>query len=192
MAKKANGKFYGTGRRKSSIARVYLVPGNGNITINKRSLDEYFGLETLKVVVKQPLALTETTEKFDVLVNVHGGGYTGQAGAIRHGISRALLQVDSDEYRPSLKKAGFLTRDPRMKERKKYGLKAARRAPQRDRISRTKISRKAHFSRVTEVVECSQMCWNLHRMQHICSRYATKILICIGHFSVEILGNVLS
>ena len=130
MAKKANGKFYGTGRRKSSIARVYLVPGTGNITINKRSLDEYFGLETLKVVVKQPLALTETADKFDVIVNVHGGGYTGQAGAIRHAISRALLQVDSDEYRPSLKKAGFLTRDPRMKERKKYGLKAARRAPQ--------------------------------------------------------------
>ena len=130
MAKKANGKFYGTGRRKSSIARVYLVPGTGNITINKRSLDEYFGLETLKVVVKQPLALTETADKFDVIVNVHGGGYTGQAGAIRHGISRALLQDDSDEYRPSLKKAGFLTRDPRMKERKKYGLKAARRAPQ--------------------------------------------------------------
>ena len=130
MAKKANGKFYGTGRRKSSIARVYLVPGTGNITINKRSLDEYFGLETLKVVVKQPLALTETADKFDVIVNVHGGGYTGQAGAIRHGISRALLQVDSDEYRPSLKKAGFLTRDPRMKERKKYGKPAARRAPQ--------------------------------------------------------------
>ena len=130
MAKKANGKFYGTGRRKSSIARVYLVPGTGNITINKRSLDEYFGLETLKVVVKQPLALTETADKFDVIVNVHGGGYTGQAGAIRQSISRALLQVDSDEYRPSLKKAGFLTRDPRMKERKKYGLKAARRAPQ--------------------------------------------------------------
>ena len=130
MAKKANGKFYGTGRRKSSIARVYLVPGNGNITINKRSLDEYFGLETLKVVVKQPLALTETTEKFDVLVNVHGGGYTGQAGAIRHGISRALLEADSEEYRPILKKAGYLTRDPRMKERKKYGLRGARRAPQ--------------------------------------------------------------
>mgnify|MGYP000263201152 CR=1 FL=1 len=129
MAKKANGKFYGTGRRKSSIARVYLVPGTGNITINKRSLDEYFGLETLKVVVKQPLALTETADKFDVIVNVHGGGYTGQAGAIRHGISRALLQVDAD-YRPVLKKEGFLTRDPRMKERKKYGLKAARRAPQ--------------------------------------------------------------
>jgi small subunit ribosomal protein S9 len=129
VAKKANGKFYGTGRRKSSIARVYLVPGNGNITINKRSLDEYFGLETLKVVVKQPLALTETTEKFDVLVNVHGGGYTGQAGAIRHGIARALLEADP-EFRPALKKAGYLTRDPRMKERKKYGLKKARRAPQ--------------------------------------------------------------
>ena len=130
MAKKANGKFYGTGRRKSSIARVYLVPGTGKITINKRDIDEYFGLETLKVVVRQPLVATETLEKFDVLVNVHGGGFTGQAGAIRHGISRALLQVDSEEYRPSLKKAGFLTRDPRMKERKKYGLKAARRAPQ--------------------------------------------------------------
>ena len=129
VAKKANGKFYGTGRRKSSIARVYLVPGTGNITINKRSLDEYFGLETLKVVVKQPLALTETADKFDVIVNVHGGGYTGQAGAIRHGISRALLEADK-EYRPVLKAAGFLTRDPRMKERKKYGLKAARRAPQ--------------------------------------------------------------
>ena len=129
MAKKANGKFYGTGRRKSSIARVYLVPGTGNITINKRSLDEYFGLETLKVVVKQPLALTETADKFDVIVNVHGGGYTGQAGAIRHGVARALLQADA-EYRPVLKAAGFLTRDPRMKERKKYGLKAARRAPQ--------------------------------------------------------------
>ena len=126
----ASAKFYGTGRRKKSIARVYLVPGNGNITINKRSIDEYFGLETLKVIVRQPLAATETAEKFDVLVNVHGGGYTGQAGAIRHGISRALLQVDSDAYRPILKKAGFLTRDSRMKERKKPGLKAARRAPQ--------------------------------------------------------------
>ena len=122
--------YYGTGRRKHSVARVRVYPGSGNITINGRSIDEYFGLETLKVVVKQPLALTETTEKFDVLVNVHGGGYTGQAGAIRHGISRALLEVDSEEYRPLLKKAGFLTRDPRMKERKKYGLKAARRAPQ--------------------------------------------------------------
>ena len=130
MAKKNVTKYYGTGRRKSSVARVYLVPGSGKITINKRDIDEYLGLETLKVVVRQPLELTETTEKFDVIVNVHGGGTTGQAGAIRHGISRALLQVDSDEYRPSLKKAGFLTRDPRMKERKKYGLKAARRAPQ--------------------------------------------------------------
>ena len=125
----ATAKFYGTGRRKKSIARVYLVPGTGNITINKRSIDEYFGLETLKVIVRQPLVLTETADKFDVLVNVKGGGYTGQAGAIRHGISRALLNVDAD-FRPVLKKAGFLTRDPRMKERKKYGLKAARRAPQ--------------------------------------------------------------
>ena len=127
---KANGKFYGTGRRKSSIARVYLVPGTGNITINKRDIEDYFGLETLKVVVRQPLVLTETTDKYDVIVNVHGGGYTGQAGAVRHGISRALLEVDSEQYRPLLKKAGYLTRDPRMKERKKYGLKAARRAPQ--------------------------------------------------------------
>ena len=122
-------KYYGTGRRKKSIARVYLVPGKGEVTINKRSMDEYFGLETLKVIVRQPLTLTENGEKFDVIVNVRGGGYTGQAGAIRHGIARALLQADA-EYRPVLKKAGFLTRDPRMKERKKYGLKAARRAPQ--------------------------------------------------------------
>ena len=122
-------KYYGTGRRKKSIARVYLVPGKGDVTINKRSMDDYFGLETLKVIVRQPLTATETVEKFDVIVNVHGGGYTGQAGAIRHGIARALLQVDAD-YRPILKRAGYLTRDPRMKERKKYGLKAARRAPQ--------------------------------------------------------------
>ena len=125
----ANTKNYGTGRRKSSVARVYLVPGTGKISINKRDIDEYFGLDTLKVIVRQPLVATETSDKFDVLVNVKGGGYTGQAGAIRHGISRALLTVDGD-YRPVLKKAGFLTRDPRMKERKKYGLKAARRAPQ--------------------------------------------------------------
>ena len=125
----ANTKNYGTGRRKSSVARVYLVPGTGKITINKRDIDEYFGLDTLKVIVRQPLVATETSDKFDVLVNVKGGGYTGQAGAIRHGISRALLTVDGDD-RPVLKKAGFLTRDPRMKERKKYGLKAARRAPQ--------------------------------------------------------------
>ena len=128
MAKAAS--FYGTGRRKKSIARVYLTPGKGNITINKRSIDEYLGLETLKVIVRQPLVATETSDKFDVVVTVRGGGTTGQAGAIRHGISRALLQADSDEYRPTLKKAGFLTRDPRMKERKKYGLKKARRAPQ--------------------------------------------------------------
>ena len=125
----ATTKYYGTGRRKSSVARVYLVPGTGKITINKRDIDEYLGLETLKVVVRQPLVATETVDKFDVLVNVRGGGYSGQAGAIRHGFARALLQVDS-EYRPVLKSAGFLTRDPRMKERKKYGLKAARRAPQ--------------------------------------------------------------
>ena len=118
----ASAKFYGTGRRKKSIARVYLVPGTGKITINKRDIDEYFGLDTLKVIVRQPLAATETEGKFDVLVNVHGGGYTGQAGAIRHGVARALLQADND-YRPVLKAAGFLTRDPRMKERKKYGLK---------------------------------------------------------------------
>ena len=128
MAKAAT-KFHGTGRRKKSIARVYLTPGKGKIVINKRSIDEYFGLETLKVIVRQPLAATDTADKFDILVNVKGGGYTGQAGAIRHGIARALLTVDAD-YRPVLKKAGYLTRDPRMKERKKYGLKAARRAPQ--------------------------------------------------------------
>ena len=126
---KVKGKFYGTGRRKKSIARVFMVPGNGNITINKRDIDEYFGLETLKVIVRQPLVATNTTDKFDIVVNVHGGGYTGQAGAVRHGISRTLLQADAD-FRPVLKKEGYLTRDPRMKERKKYGLKAARRAPQ--------------------------------------------------------------
>ncbi|MCI7275589.1 MAG: 30S ribosomal protein S9 [Lachnospiraceae bacterium] len=125
----AKASFYGTGRRKKSVARVYLTPGTGVITVNKRSIDEYFGLETLKVVVRQPLTLTETVDKFDVNVTVRGGGFTGQAGAIRHGISRALLQADP-EYRGALKKAGFLTRDPRMKERKKPGLKAARRAPQ--------------------------------------------------------------
>ena len=128
MAKTAE-RYHGTGRRKKSIARVYLTPGKGNITINKRDIDDYFGLETLKVIVRQPLAATDTVDKFDILVNVKGGGYTGQAGAIRHGIARALLTVDAD-YRPTLKKAGYLTRDPRMKERKKYVLKAARRAPQ--------------------------------------------------------------
>ena len=121
--------FYGTGRRKSSVARVRLYQGTGKVTINDRDIDDYFGLETLKLIVRQPLVATETADKFDVLVNVHGGGYTGQAGAIRHGISRALLEADA-EYRPVLKANGFLTRDPRMKERKKYGLKAARRAPQ--------------------------------------------------------------
>ena len=125
----ATTQYLGTGRRKSSVARVRLVPGTGVIKINKRDLEEYFGYETLKMIVRAPLVLTDTLGKFDVIVNVYGGGYTGQAGAIRHGISRALLDVDSAEYRATLKKAGFLTRDPRMKERKKYGLKAARRAP---------------------------------------------------------------
>lgn len=126
----AKEQYMATGRRKSSVARVRLVPGNGNITINGRTIDEYFGLDTLKLIVRQPMEATSTSDKFDVLVNVHGGGFTGQAGAIRHGISRALLEVDSEAYRATLKAAGFLTRDSRMKERKKYGLKAARRAPQ--------------------------------------------------------------
>ena len=121
--------FYGTGRRKSSIARVRLYPGTGAITINDRDIDDYFGLETLKLIVRQPLNLTGTVDKFDIVCRVAGGGVTGQAGAIRHGISRALLQYDA-ELRAELKKAGLLTRDPRMKERKKYGLKGARRAPQ--------------------------------------------------------------
>ncbi len=122
--------FYGTGRRKSSVARVRIYKGTGKITINSRNIDEYFGLETLKLIVRQPLVLTETQDQFDIVCNVSGGGVTGQAGAIRHGISRALLEYDSENLRQKLKKAGFLTRDPRMKERKKYGLKAARRAPQ--------------------------------------------------------------
>ena len=126
----AKEQYYGTGRRKSSVARVRLVPGNGNVTINGRDIDDYFGLDTLKVIVRQPLTLTSTIAKFDVIAKVEGGGFTGQAGAIRHGIARALLEVDSDEYRATLKQAGFLTRDSRMKERKKYGLKSARRAPQ--------------------------------------------------------------
>ena len=122
-------RYYGTGRRKKSVARVYIYNGTGNITINKRALDDYVGLETLKKIIRQPFSVTKTDGKFDVLVNVYGGGTTGQAGAIRHGIARALLQVDKS-YRPLLKRDGLLTRDPRMKERKKYGLKAARRAPQ--------------------------------------------------------------
>ncbi|MDK2799277.1 MAG: small subunit ribosomal protein [Clostridiales bacterium] len=122
-------QYYGTGRRKKSVARVRLVPGDGNITINDRSIDDYFGLETLKVIVRQPLTVTKTLDKFDVIAKVVGGGFTGQAGAIRHGVARALLKAD-EEFKPILKKEGFLTRDPRMKERKKYGLKAARRAPQ--------------------------------------------------------------
>ena len=126
----AKEQYYGTGRRKSSVARVRLVPGNGKVTINGRDIDDYFGIDTLKVIVRQPLTLTSTTDKFDVIAKVEGGGFTGQAGAIRHGVARALLEVDSDAFRPALKTAGFLTRDSRMKERKKYGLKAARRAPQ--------------------------------------------------------------
>ena len=122
--------FYGTGRRKCSVARVRLYAGTGKVTINDRDIDSYFGLETLKLIVRQPLELTGTADKFDIECRVSGGGVTGQAGAIRHGVARALLQYNSDELRPLLKKAGFLTRDPRMKERKKYGLKAARRAPQ--------------------------------------------------------------
>ncbi len=121
--------FYGTGRRKKSIARVRIYPGTGAITINKRDIDDYFGLETLKLIVNQPYEVTDTVGKFDIVCTVVGGGISGQAGAIRHGLARALLQAD-ESYRPALKKAGFLTRDPRMKERKKYGLKAARRAPQ--------------------------------------------------------------
>ncbi len=122
-------QYFGTGRRKSSVARVRLIPGEGNVSINGRNLEEYFGYETLRREVMRPLAITDTIGKYDIVVKVEGGGFTGQAGAIRHGISRALLEVDA-ELRPALKKAGFLTRDPRMKERKKYGLKAARRAPQ--------------------------------------------------------------
>ena len=127
MAKEAT--FYGTGRRKSSVARVFITPGTGNMTINGRTLDEYFGLETLKVIVNQPIVLTGTAGQYYYKITVNGGGTTGQAGAIRHGISRALIEADAD-FRPILKKAGYLTRDPRMKERKKYGLKGARRAPQ--------------------------------------------------------------
>ena len=121
--------FYGTGRRKKSVARVRLYPGTGAVTINGRDISDYFGLDTMKLIVNQPFAVTDTLGKFDVVVNVNGGGFSGQAGAIRHGVARALLSAD-ETYKPALKKAGFLTRDPRMKERKKYGLKAARRAPQ--------------------------------------------------------------
>ncbi|MEI6132022.1 MAG: 30S ribosomal protein S9 [Bacillota bacterium] len=129
MVTKPKAYFYGTGRRKKSVARCRLIPGKGKITINGRDIDDFFGLETLKVIVRQPLALTDNVAKYDLICKVVGGGYTGQAGAIRHGIARALLQV-GDELRPALKKAGYLTRDPRMKERKKYGLKKARKAPQ--------------------------------------------------------------
>ncbi|MGI6160960.1 MAG: 30S ribosomal protein S9 [Christensenellales bacterium] len=129
MAAKNLIQYLGTGRRKKAVARVRLLPGNGKITINKRDIDDYFGLETLKMIVRSPLVLTDAVAKYDVAVNVYGGGFTGQAGAIRHGITRALVKAD-EALKPELKKAGFLTRDPRMKERKKYGLKAARRAPQ--------------------------------------------------------------
>lgn len=129
MANNEKVQFYGTGRRKSSVARVRLVPGNGQIVINGKDSKDYFGKKTLEMIIRQPMVLTETEGRFDVLVNAHGGGTTGQAGAVRLGIARALLKADV-EYRPVLKKAGFLTRDPRMKERKKYGLKGARRAPQ--------------------------------------------------------------
>lgn len=129
MAKKNNVTYIGTGRRKSSVARVFMTPGTGTITVNGKTLDEYLPLETLRMVVRSPLELTETLGTFDVTINVNGGGYTGQSGAMRHGIARALLEA-SDDYRPALKAAGFLTRDSRAKERKKYGLKGARRAPQ--------------------------------------------------------------
>ena len=125
----ANVQYIGTGRRKTSVARVRLVPGSGNIIINKRDIEEYFNYDTLKVLLKEPLTITDTLDKYDVFVNVEGGGFTGQAGAIRHGISRALINSD-EELKPVLKKAGFLTRDSRMKEREKYGLRGARRAPQ--------------------------------------------------------------
>ena len=155
--------FYGTGRRKSSVARVRLYQGTGKITINDRDIDDYFGLETLKLIVRQPLALTETDEKFDIVCRVSGGGVTGQAGAIRHGISRALLQYDTENLRGKLKKAGFLTRDPRMKERKKYGLKAARRAPQfSKRYSLCFPARfKATVYRVFGVFRWFEMCLNV-------------------------------
>ena len=129
MAKKSDIVYYGTGRRKSSIARVRIVEGSGKITINGKDIDEFFGLETLKVIVRQPLAVTNTAAKYDVIANVKGGGITGQAGAVRHGLARALNEANA-EFRPALKSNGFLTRDPRMKERKKYGLKKARKAPQ--------------------------------------------------------------
>lgn len=129
MATKNSVQYHGTGRRKSSVARVFMTPGKGNIVVNGKTLEEFLPLETLRMVVKSPLEITDTLNSFDIKINVKGGGYTGQAGAMRHGIARALLQASAD-YRPALKAAGFLTRDPRMKERKKYGLKAARRAPQ--------------------------------------------------------------
>ncbi|MDI9471175.1 MAG: 30S ribosomal protein S9 [Bacillota bacterium] len=130
MARAAKEYFWGTGRRKNAVARVRILPGQGRITINDKDIEEYFGLETMKLIVRQPLNLTDSITKFDVICNVHGGGLSGQAGAIRHGISRALVEADADLYRAPLKRAGFLTRDSRMKERKKYGLKKARKASQ--------------------------------------------------------------
>jgi len=143
-AKKEKITFYGTGRRKKSIARVRLVNGNGNITINNKALDEFLGVETLKVIVKQPLVSTNSLDKFDVIAKVTGGGISGQAGAIRHGIARALVEANA-EYRPTLKAAGFLTRDARMKERKKYGLKKARKAPNSARDNQIPIQQKPEF-----------------------------------------------
>ena len=137
--------YYGTGRRKTSVARVRLVPGEGNVVINGRHIDEYFGIKTLDLIVKQPLNLTETADKYDVIANVQGGGPSGQAGAIRHGISRALLELDA-ELRPALKKAGFLTRDPREKERRKYGLKKARKASQFSNVNHIRLSKRIQSS----------------------------------------------
>ena len=192
----ATTRYYGTGRRKSSVARVYLVPGTGKVTINKKDMDEYFGYDTLKVIARQPLELTSTADKFDVLVNVHGGGYTGQAGAIRHGIARALLEADP-EFRPALKKAGYLTRDPLMKERKKYGLKKARRAPQFSkryfRLPELQISNSSNdlsgeqsfgrfFCRMYTRNLLHLPLWIIFRQIHInfinlCSAYASKICV---------------
>ena len=162
--------YYGTGRRKHSVARVRIYPGSGNVTINGRGIDDYFGLETLKLIVRQPLALTENADKFDIVCTVAGGGVTGQAGAIRHGLSRALLEFDP-ELRPALKKAGFLTRDPRMKERKKYGLKAARRAP-RDNHTPQNL-------RYYALCECSKTLWStIGQVNHL-PVHAGRFFICL-------------
>ena len=189
----ATEKYYGTGRRKSSIARVYVMPGKGNITINKRSIDEYFGLETLKVIVRQPLAAIDAVDKFDVIITVHGGGYTGQAGAIRHGISRALLQVDSDAYRPILKKAGFLTRDSRMKKERNQVLKqlVEHHSFQRDNFSSYREIKKSPFykgyrgcGKLSDVLEFQ---WNATHMQQVCNKYINDMYRTFSEQS----GNVL-